>query len=746
MSKNMSTLKKRTTLAAFLLSSVICQLSSETKAQQILQPTLKTAKTAFAIVVDQATWKEAGTEINAYKKALEQQGLATYIVTHSWTKPEEIRTILMRLYNQQPRLEGAALVGDIPVPMIRDAQHLTSAFKMDQRRNWQQSSVPSDRYYDDFHLQFNFLKQDSARKDYFYYSLAPESPQSIAMSIYTGRIKPPVEKGKNKYAMIRAYLAKAVAAKSENNKLNHAFVSTGHGYNSESLDAWAHEQLALKEQLPGLFLPGNSFKGFNYRMATHLKFNLLSELQRNELDLALFHDHGDEETQLISGYPDASNPDPSLENIKRYLRSKVQAAASKKGDITKVKEGFTQRLGVPAAWMDNALLDSVKLADSTFDASGNINMADLRTLKPNARFVMVDACFTGSFHLDEYIAGYYPFSEGKTVLAMANSIGVLQDLWPDEMIGLLQHGVRAGNWFKHIAYLESHLLGDPSFSFTPAGNDYDLNNHIVNSTQNAAVWEKLLLANDPDIRSLSLEKLFSIKKAGFSAQLKKAYFTQPYMTTRMEALKLLNRLNNHDYLTVLKAAVTDPYEFIRRQSAYFIGDNGSNELIPVLLDLAITDRYSKRVSSRISSVLDFMDTAAVIAAIPGRIAAHQYLSDPAAVKADLEKNELYAATKIEKDTKLLLDKSAAVKERRFNITTLRNYTYHSVVPQVTAMILDNSDDLQLRIAALEAISWFTHSYQKPLIIKACQEIQQTPGANADLKIQATRTQNILNSF
>jgi HEAT repeat protein len=566
------------------------------------------------------------------------------------------------------------------------------------------------------------------------------------LSIYTGRIKPPVEKGKDKYAMIRAYLKKAVAAKQENNKLNQAFVSTGHGYNSESLDAWANEQLALREQFPNLFLPGNSFKGFNYRMTTHMKFNLLSEVQREDLDMAVFHDHGDEETQLISGYPDASNPDPSLENIKRYLRSKVQAAARKKGDVAKVKEGFTQRLGVPAAWMDDALRDSVILADSTFDANGNINMADLRNLRPSARFVMVDACFTGSFHLDEYLAGYYPFGEGKTVVAMANSIGVLQDIWPDEMLGLLQHGVRGGNWLKQVAYLESHLIGDPSFSFTPAGTDYDLNNHMVNSRNNAAVWEKLLLVNDADIRSLSLEKLFTIKKSSFSAQLKKAYFSQPYMTTRMEALKLLNRLNNEDYITVLKAAVNDPYEFIRRQAAYYIGDNGSNALIPALLDLAITDRYSRRVSSRISNVLDFMDTTAVLAAINPKISQYQYLADAPAVKADLLKNEQYAALKIEKDTKLLLDKKESVKERRFNITTLRNYTYHGIVPQVSAMILDTTDDLQLRLAALEALSWFTHSYQRPLILRTCEQVMQQPGVSAELKAQATRTRNILLSF
>lgn len=722
---------------------VTCAVHMMADAQQVIPPTLKQAKTSFAIVVDNETWKQTEPEIKAYRQSLEQQGIATYIVSHQWTKPDEIRAVLMRLYGQQPRLEGAALVGDIPIPMIRDAQHLTSAFKMDQRRNWQASSVPSDRYYDDFHLKFNFLKQDSARKDYFYYSLAPESPQSLHLDIYTGRIKPPVTKGADKYEAIRQFLKKAVAAKKESNRLNRAFASTGHGYNSESLNAWADEQLALREQFPSLFLPGNSFKFFNYRMGTHLKFNLLSEVQREDLDMAIFHDHGDEETQLISGYPLASNPDPSIENVKRYLRSKVQAAAEKKGDIAKVKEGFTRRLGVPAAWMENALDDSIVKADSVFNANGNINLPDLRNLRPSARFVMVDACFTGSFHLDDYLAGYYPFNGGKTMVAVANSIGVLQDIWPGEMLGLLQYGVRAGNWFKQIAYLESHLIGDPSFSFTPAGNDYDLNNNIVNNKHNAAVWEKLLLVNDADIRSLSLEKLSFIKKGTFSAQLRRAYFTQPYMTARMEALKQLNKLDNADYITVLKAAVNDPYEFIRRQAAYYIGDKGANEMVPFLLQLAITDRHSDRVRSRTDNVLDFMDTTAVRKGIDEKLKEYKYLSNAAELKAELEKGALYAASKIEKDTRLLLDKTAPAKERRFNITMLRNYTYHLIVPQVCSLILDTSDDLQLRIAALEALSWFTHSWQKPLILLTCDKLLQQTGLDEELKNQAIRTKNIL---
>lgn len=37
-------------------------------------------------------------------------------------------------------------VGDVPVAMVRKAQHLTSAFKMDEEHDWFESSVPSDRF------------------------------------------------------------------------------------------------------------------------------------------------------------------------------------------------------------------------------------------------------------------------------------------------------------------------------------------------------------------------------------------------------------------------------------------------------------------------------------------------------------------------------------------------------------------------------------------------------------------------
>mgnify|MGYP006895909346 CR=1 FL=1 len=85
-----------------------------------------------------------------------------YVIVDRWQVPDSIRARLMALHTQKhDAIVGAVLVGDIPVPMVRDAQYLTSAFKMDQSRDRRESSVPSDRFYDDFSLRFCPLGKDT---------------------------------------------------------------------------------------------------------------------------------------------------------------------------------------------------------------------------------------------------------------------------------------------------------------------------------------------------------------------------------------------------------------------------------------------------------------------------------------------------------------------------------------------------------------------------------------------------------
>lgn len=727
-----------TKISVFLLL-ILCTWN-ETSAQQWYTPKSKVYKTTFAIVVDDSTYRVAKGELEAYQAAVERRGLGVYIISHAWTDPQQIRNILHELYRKKPRLEGAVLIGDIPVPMIRDAQHLTTTFKMSQQIDWKRSSVPSDRFYDDFDLDFAFLKQDSLEKNYFYYSLTDRSPQYIQMDIYTARIKPERRDGPSFREEIRAYLTKAVKQSERAEELDQFMSYTGHGYHSESLNAWAGEQIALREQLPQLFFYGGQAKFLNFRMQTIMRFPYLNEVQREDLDLAIYHGHGSDDAQLLNGYPYVSNPQPSIENVKRYLRSKVQATARTNGDVDAAKRRYHEWLEVPYSWMDDALTDSVLLADSTFNAQTDLHIEDLRNVRPNATMVVLDACDNGSFHLDNYIAAHYAFGQGESLLTVASSVGVIQDQWANRLMGLLGRGVRVGNWFKEVAYLETHLFGDPTYAFASKSKASDLNWRMVHAEKQKEHWHKLLNDEYADTRALALTKLFDIDDQRISALLKQQYEESPHAVVRLQALQLLYRLDNEDYREVLKKALTDPYELTRRLAVYYVGEAGSDDFIPYLVNSAFYDRHSERVNSRLRNILIFMDNNKVLEEMNHFITDHP-ITDAEKLLSDYNALLVRSREKLAKEYGSLNHSSLAQKEKRFRLRTLRAYRYHAAVDAVIGFVTDEKQDLTLRVEALEALSWFSRSYKKSQIEDLCTKLLKSDEDR--LRQQASKTLAIL---
>ena len=441
-----------------LLIAVCLQALSLAAAPRIVRPGVK-SPTTFAIFIDSRSYEAAAAEVDAYRAAVERDGLGTYLLIDEWQNPESVRSEIIRMTEAQPPLEGVVFVGDIPIAMIRDGQHLTSAFKSSQDRDWKDSSVPSDRYYDDPELQFEFLRRDADEPLYFYYSLSPESRQHIASPIYSARIKPPKREGADSDELLRAYLRKVVKAHAEQNELDNLFVFRGHGYNSEAPEAWAGEQIALREQLPALFRTGSTVRFYDFESRWPMKPYLLEKMARKGVDVALCHHHGAPDTQYLNGYRNGSGMNVSIENIKRFLRSKID----RHKDPEKRKAELIAYYGVPEAWCQ--LSDSLHTADSLLDQAMDVHIEDLYNRPMNPRMVMFDACYNGSFHLDECIAASYIFGPGDCIVTQGNSVNALQDKWPDRYIGLLDCGVRIGQWGRHVHYLETHLIGDPTYRF-----------------------------------------------------------------------------------------------------------------------------------------------------------------------------------------------------------------------------------------------------------------------------------------
>lgn len=699
-------------------------------------------QTSFAIVIDRKTYDAVKPSVELYRDMLLKEGLGAYILIDDKNDADIIRQTLQSMYRGTPKLEGCVLIGDVPVVMVRDAQHLSSAFKMDQNMKWERSSIPSDRFYDDFSLKFKFIKNDENDPLLHYYSLQANSAMRLQSNIYSARIKAPERQngGQNKYELIDAYLRKVVAERNTTNKVDNLMMFRGHGYNSEALEAWSGEQISLREQLPELFKAGSKAKFLAYESKFPYKFDLLSEVQREDLDIALFHEHGGEDIQYINAYPLANSPQENIESIKYYVRSKIRTGVKRKNNKDELIDYYAKYLNIPRDWcLDN---DSLANVDSLTEHNMDIYLDDIYSARPNARFVMFDACYNGAFNNKEYIAAAYIFGEGKTIVALGNSVNSLQDKFPDELIGLLGQGVRVGLWAKHINYLETHLLGDPTFRFAPTDKDLNLNREIVLKESDSAYWLSLLNSKHADVQALALKKLCESNYNGIAGILKDTYFKSEFGAVRMECVRLLSTIDNEDFITVLQASVDDPYELIRRLGMEYIGKNGSPELKSAIIHSIIYDNTSKRVALKANTSIGFYDPAIMKAELDKQINDNTNY-----IQKDSLKN--YVVSVINSRSSMAADylkemKDTSLKEKgRFNaVRSIRNMNCHYLLSDYIALADNESENLLIRETMLEALSWFYLSYRRNEIITLCDKILDS-GQNEKLKYQALKTKNII---
>lgn len=694
----------------------------------------------FAIVVDPVSYKEARTDIDNYAKAVENDGLKTYIIVDRWGVPDSIRFQLRQLYLQKEcPIEGAVFVGDIPVPMIRDAQHLTSAFKMNQETFPRtESSVPSDRFYDDFDLKFNFLDKDEQYPLYYYYSLAPDSPQFLSPEIYSGRIKMSADDA-SKYDKLRAYLQKVVALKQNTNLADQLLYFSGQGYVSESMMARIDEKLALVENFPWTRIQQNGIEYIDHKRDAVVKYRLMSELQRNDLDIAILHHHGDVEIEYMNDLPEPQTTKDQVEGIKLYLRETMRHAREKGKNTDSIQLVLSKRFDdLPISWFEGSFDPEMTKKDSLFLRSLDLYIEDFDNYTPNARFIVLDACFNGSYHKDKYIAGAYISGKGNTMAVLANSVNVLQEKWTDRYLGLVGLGMRVGRMAMENPYLEGHLIGDPTFHFTtPVSLGFDINE--VLSTKNATWWKKLLNSSYPALQAMALRKLSDGGQMN-SGQLLDKFMSSPSDIVRMECLVLLSEYDDDNFIRCLDLAVSDSYEMIQRFAINMIARNGDDRLIPALIRAAIRNNTAERIEFNVKQALALFPEKELTAEFQKQFNPVLYVESEKAEKGIKRAIEVNSNRWLKDISSIYADDSLTVNQRLGRIRYLRNYNVHSQVPQLLEY-LQKTDNEPVQISLLEALGWFRMSCRHDEISQVVQAMSQDSHYSQAVRDEALKTYN-----
>jgi hypothetical protein len=684
----------------------------------------------FAIICDSSSLAKDGNEINKYALTLKEEGLNTIIIEDKWHSADSIRKVLRSLYTHNKSFEGAVFIGDIPIPMIRDAQHLSSAFKMDQERySWDRSSIPSDRFYEDFHLKFNFLKADE-KGLYFYYSLAPDSPQYLSPDIYSGRIRIPDDKDG---AKLRAYLVKVTDAHKNREKVNNMLFFAGHGYNSESMTARMDEKAALLQQFPQLNRQQNGLEYIDFSFDDHVKNVLLPALAEKETEIALLHHHGSFDAELVDGESPANGVQNQIESIKLYLRTKLRD--SRKPD--EVKAGFINSLGVPESWFNGIDDKSQTLKDSVFFADMDITSSDVARYNIKTRFIVFDACFNGSFYKDDYISAAYVFGPGRTIAAQANTVNSLQDKFPDEMIGLLSYGIRVGEWNKMVCYLESHIIGDPTFRFTSSDPLLDAGKFVSESNSDKGLI-RFLDYPHPDVQCWAMYKLALKKYKGISDILTRKYYDSPYAVVRMEAFKQLSHLRDDNFIRVVASGLDDSYELVRRFAATYCQESGDPRLIPALIKAVTDPNISKRVAYQAGQALGYFDKELLITELNKQFRNADTSNYMGTIYRQTINNIIRQSNSVGNTLAVITAKETSDRDRKFEIKSLRNSTYHTIVPELCDYI-KNAPGEKTEVLLLEALGWFNYGYRRNEIIETCRQVIASEKFSDNSKQEAQRT-------
>lgn len=723
---------RKTRLCALLLLAATC-FAATVRAQLVERPAVE-GPSSFAVITDSLTYVNCRQQIALYKQTVESEGLPVFVAYAQWQSPDEVRALLKRLHDEEA-LEGCVLIGDVPIAMITRAQYLTSAFKMDERKfPLDECSVPSDRFYDDFDLKFTPRDEQSEGLMHFY-AMAPDSPQYISCDIYSARIKPQAGNG-DPYAQIASYLEKAVREHRSGNEFD-TFVSyTGHGSYSNSLTAWRSEQQITREQFGDRFSRRNTAKYLRYSMDPYMKYDLIRELRRKDLDFMVFHEHGDYYRQYVSGDPVTDETDAHIEQMETRLRSLYRRNPE---SARKTAAAW----GLDSTWYADAETPAAIEKDSLLDLRLGIINEEIDDIRPNARMVVFDACFNGDFRNGDYIAGKYIFSEGDCCVAWANSVNVLQDKSAFDLLGLLARGIRIGVWAKHINILESHISGDPTLAFrSPDAERLDINRNVLR--KEPEYWLAQLDSDIPDMRSLALIRLYEENYPETSKVLLDQFLNSPYAVVRHTAFRLAESLGGPEFKTILMASVRDEFEFLRRIGVTRMGRVGDDDFIPLLVDTYIDDHNSARVVFQTVQSLKCFDRDKVKAAIEKRFETADFHNAENYRKALLAAIDTQTVKGMPKDLADIADREDT-KWRKFYITYLKNRPLNQFAGEFARILCDETEAEDLRVCMAEALAWFDLSVNRGVIIEACERLLEKGGMSEELTREVTRARTRLTS-
>ena len=276
------------------------------------------------------------------------------------------------------------------------------------------------------------------------------------------------------------------------------------------------------------------------------------------------------------------------------------------------------------------------------------------------------------------------------------------------------------------------------FRFAPIEAN-TLSTDITIHKDDKAYWKNLLNSPYADVQSLAMRMLADADtQKELSPLLLKKYRESGFNTVRMEAIKLLSRYQDDNFIEALREGLNDTYEMVARQSAIYAGFVGDDSLLPAIVEALVEHNERLRVQMSANKALSLYPKEKVEKTIEDFYAKVDRLNENEEKKRLLRSLERMFVQEA-KVHQTLMDVAAPEAKRISAIRNVRNYTFHFHVDDYLNVIRDAGNPQEVRVVMAEALGWFTNSVQRPHILEEIKKMQQTANLPEDLKAELEQT-------
>ncbi len=653
----------------------------------------------FAIVIDGKTFSNVKDQVYSYRDALSKDGLDAYIISGDWENPDQVREEIRKVYlANQKNFEGIVLVGDIPVVMVRNAQNMTRRFKMNENQFEKgRSSVPSDRFYDDLGLEFEFISKSkhvsgADGRELFFYNLKPESRQYLAPDFYSGRIMYPAGIGGDKYKAIGDFLARAAAAHLNPPKMRDMLLSRGALSEGEDPQARSGVVEMLRDQIPFLEeYPQRLFTLDFSKDYDPVTDNLLMSLKNKRFGIFYYRGHGN--------------------------FGEMQPGAAGKGK-----------------W--------------------KIPEEDIRNLPVQMNYIILNSCFNGVLHRGKDVAGAFLFSKGNVLAVQAVSINSWQDEWMSRYMGIIYGGARVGEYHRLFPLLERNIIGDPTFHFASC-YDYDLKDQTVLKAEDEPYWTACLERGLPpqaegsrnnSLSCVAVNRLQAMGKLSSSEIVQRSLKTiSPSVSLEyiMQVYEMFGRGYSpevsEDLLKMFRYGLQSNAEFVVRHTAVIELFYSNPVLCQALIETMNTNIKLRRARCR-------QFTGDALGLMPPQIVDSVLANSPLRQNALLcseVKKAMEAGQKLKKtELMVLTDTHTETARRVLHAIAVKNWPYPDQIQLYLQMIANSSLNTEIRLHLADGLGYFDYSYKKKEVIDGVRKLLEDPSVEATMRNSMNRKSSL----